>query len=61
MTAETILQIIGVAFAAASGGFAAYAAIKADLAAVKAVQDIHNQSIARAHERIDELGSRPRF
>lgn len=61
MTADTLLQVIGVALAAASGGLAAYVAIKTDLAAVKAVQDIHSTSIARAHERIDDMASRPRF
>lgn len=40
---------------AAAGAAAAYAAIRSDLAALKAKMEIHERSLERAHERIDNL------
>jgi hypothetical protein len=40
---------------AAAGAFGAYAAIRSDLAALKAKMEVHERSLERAHERIDSL------
>lgn len=47
-----ILQAI---IGATAGAFGAYAAIRSDLAALKAKMEIHERSLERAHERIDSL------
>ena len=52
MDLSVIMQAI---IGAAAGAFGAYAAIRADLAALKAKMEVHERSLERAHERIDSL------
>ena len=47
--------IIQAIIGAAAGAFGAYAAIRSDLAALKARLEIHEKSLERAHVRIDDL------
>jgi hypothetical protein len=47
--------IIQAIIGAAAGAFGAYAAIRSDLAALKARLEIHEKSLERAHARIDDL------
>jgi hypothetical protein len=37
------------------GAFGAYVAIRADLASLKAIAEMHGKSIERAHARIDSI------
>ena len=50
-----IVIIIQAIIGAAAGAFGAYAAIRSDLAALKARLEIHEKSLERAHARIDDL------
>lgn len=49
--ANFVASVLG----AICGGIGTYAGIKANLAKLNAVQEMHSASIARAHERIDNL------
>lgn len=63
---QDAMQLLGIVltagFSAGAGAVAAYVAIRSDLAAIRAVQEIHGASLTRAHDRIDNLqgGSRSR-
>jgi hypothetical protein len=47
--------IIQALIGAAAGAAGAYAAIRSDLAALKARMEIHEKSLERAHARIDDI------
>lgn len=51
MSNELIAQVLGVV----CGGVDVYAGIRADLAAMHAKVDMVIESLARAHQRIDEI------
>lgn len=54
MVAQFVLPLLG----AAGGGITAYAAIRSDLAALRATVEILAKSLERAHERIDDMKDR---
>jgi len=51
---KIIIPLLG----AVGGGVGAYAAIRSDLASLKAQMAIYAQSLSRAHERIDAMMGR---
>ena len=55
MSFDQITQILGSIFGPALGAIGAYVAIRSDLAAIKARLENHNESITRAHDRIDSM------
>jgi hypothetical protein len=50
-----MMQLLGTLIAAAAGGFAAYVAIKSDLADLKARMNGVEKSSDQAHDRIDKI------
>lgn len=57
-TSQIIITLIGAGLGAGGGSIAAYAAIRSDLAALRAVVEILSSSLNRAHQRIDEMQQR---
>jgi hypothetical protein len=55
-----LVQLAGTVISALVGGIAAYAAIKSDLADLKARMQLAEEANKRAHERIDDLFKGPK-
>ncbi|MBK9497449.1 MAG: hypothetical protein IPO08_23585 [Xanthomonadales bacterium] len=54
-TSQFILLGLSAVFGSVGGALGAYVAIRADLAGLKAVAEMHGKSLDRAHIRIDNL------